>query len=108
PIAGPCGLANWARRPGRAPLGTGTHYPDHVPNPGHALVAVLAAALHRARTGEGQHIELAQIESTVNMLGPSVLGLPASGALPQIDCNRRAVGLPRAAFPRAADHPPAA
>ena len=47
-IAALCGLTTMAGRPGRAPIGTATHYPDHVPNPGHALVAVLAAVLHRA------------------------------------------------------------
>jgi benzylsuccinate CoA-transferase BbsF subunit len=102
-IAALCGLVNMAGRPGRAPIGTGTHYPDHVPNPGHALVAVLAATLHRARTGEGQHIELAQIESTVNMLGPSILDWSATGALPQVDGNRRAGAVPRGVFPCAGD-----
>jgi benzylsuccinate CoA-transferase BbsF subunit len=102
-IAALCGLVNMAGRPGRAPLGTGTHYPDHVPNPGHALVAVLAAALHRARTGEGQYIELAQIESTVNMLGPAILDWSATGALPQIDGNRRAGAVPRGVFPCAGE-----
>ena len=92
-----------AGRPGRPPLGTGTHYPDHVPNPGHALVAVLAAAFHRARTGEGQQIELAQIESTVNMLGPSVLACAATGALPQTNGNRRAGAVPRGVFPCAGE-----
>jgi benzylsuccinate CoA-transferase BbsF subunit len=98
-IAALCGLARMAGLPGRAPIGTGTHYPDHVPNPGHALVALLAAVLHRARTGEGQHIELAQIESTVNVLGPSVLAWSATGMLPQIDGNRRAGAVPRGVFP---------
>jgi benzylsuccinate CoA-transferase BbsF subunit len=59
----------------------------------------LAAAFHRARTGEGQHIELAQIESTVNMLGPSILAWSATGALPQVDGNRRAGAVPRGVFP---------
>jgi benzylsuccinate CoA-transferase BbsF subunit len=98
-IAALCGLTGMAGRLGRAPIGTGTHYPDHAPNPGHALVAVLAAAFHRARTGEGQHIELAQIESTVNMLGPSILAWSATGALPQVDGNRRAGAVPRGVFP---------
>jgi benzylsuccinate CoA-transferase BbsF subunit len=98
-IAALCGLVSMAGRPGRPPLGTGTHYPDHVPNPGHALVAVLAAAFHRARTGEGQRIELAQIESTVNMLGPSVLACAATGVLPQTNGNRRAGAVPRGVFP---------
>jgi benzylsuccinate CoA-transferase BbsF subunit len=98
-IAALCGMVSMAGRPGRPPLGTGTHYPDHVPNPGHALVAVLAAALHRARTGEGQQIELAQIESTVNMLGPSVLACAATGVLPQTDGNRHSGTVPRGVFP---------
>jgi crotonobetainyl-CoA:carnitine CoA-transferase CaiB-like acyl-CoA transferase len=102
-ISALCGLVGMAGLPGRAPIGTGTHYPDHVPNPGHALVAVLAAAFHRARTGEGQHIELAQIESTVNMLGPSILAHSANGALPQIQGNRRSGAVPRGVFPCAAE-----
>ena len=102
-IAALCGLVSMAGRPGRPPLGTGTHYPDHVPNPGHALVAVLAAAFHRARTGEGQQIELAQIESTVNMLGPSVLVCAATGVLPQTNGNRRAGAVPRGVFPCAGE-----
>jgi benzylsuccinate CoA-transferase BbsF subunit len=102
-IAALCGLVSMAGRPGRSPLGTGTHYPDHVPNPGHALVAVLAAAFHRARTGEGQQIELAQIESTVNMLGPSVLACAATGVLPQTNGNRRAGAVPRGVFPCTGD-----
>ena len=102
-IAALCGLVSMAGRPGRPPIGTGTHYPDHVPNPGHALVAVLAAAFHRARTGEGQQIELAQIESTVNMLGPSVLACAATGVLPQTNGNRRAGAVPRGVFPCAGE-----
>ena len=69
------GSSAWPVSRAAPPIGTGTHYPDHAPNPGHALVAVLAAAVHRARTGEGQYIELAQIESTVNVLGPAGAGL---------------------------------
>src|SRR2546423_10030820 len=55
-IAALCGLVSMAGRPGRAPLGTRTHYPHHAPHPRPALLAVLAAALHRAPTGEGPDI----------------------------------------------------
>ena len=43
------------------PVGTGTNYPDHVPNPLHGAVAVLAALRKRRRTGQGEYIELAQL-----------------------------------------------
>jgi benzylsuccinate CoA-transferase BbsF subunit len=98
-IAALCGLVSRAGLPGRPPLGTGTHYPDHIPNPGHSLVALLAAIFHRARTGEGQYIELAQIESTVNMMGPALLDWSATGAVPVATGNRRAGSVPRGVFP---------
>lgn len=102
-IAALCGLVNMAGLPDRPPLGTGTHYPDHVPNPGHALVALLAAVFHRMRTGEGQYIELAQIESTINVLGPSILQWSAEGVLPARNGNRRDGVAPRGVFPCATD-----
>lgn len=102
-IAALCGLVNMAGLPERPPLGTGTHYPDHVPNPGHALVALLAAVFHRMRTGEGQYIELAQIESTINVLGPSLLKWSAEGELPARNGNRGVGVVPRGVFPCATD-----
>jgi benzylsuccinate CoA-transferase BbsF subunit len=102
-IAALCGLVNMAGLPDRPPLGTGTHYPDHVPNPGHALVALLAAVFHRMRTGEGQYIELAQIESTINVLGPSILQWSAEGTLPVCNGNRSIGVVPRGVFPCAAE-----
>ena len=83
--------------PGRSPVGTGTHYPDHVPNPGHALVAVLAAVRHRRRTGEGQQIELAQFESTVNVIGPAIVAT-GLGSAPTATGNRTLSAAPHAAF----------
>jgi benzylsuccinate CoA-transferase BbsF subunit len=72
-IAALAGLVHTTAAPGRAPIGTGTHYPDHVPNPGHALVALLAAIYHQQRTGEGQYVELSQLESTVNVVGHGIV-----------------------------------
>jgi benzylsuccinate CoA-transferase BbsF subunit len=68
------GLSGYADRP---PVGTGTNYPDHVPNPLHATIAVLAALRQRRRTGRGQYIELAQLESTINAIGPAILASAA-------------------------------
>jgi len=98
-IAAISGIVEMSGAPERAPIGTGTHYPDHVPNPGHALVGLLAAIFHRARTGEGQYIELAQLESTVNLMGPSIMRYSACGALPHRSGNRREGVVPRGVFP---------
>jgi crotonobetainyl-CoA:carnitine CoA-transferase CaiB-like acyl-CoA transferase len=78
-IAALSGLVAPSGLPERRPVGTGTNYPDHVPNPGHSLVAVLAAIYYRRRTGRGGRIELSQLESTVNMMGPSLLAYSVTG-----------------------------
>lgn len=67
------GLNHVTGLPDREPIGTGTNYPDHVPNPTHGAFAMLAALRHRNKTGEGQYIELAQTESALNVLAVAVL-----------------------------------
>ncbi len=97
-IAALSGLVELSGQPSRDPVGTGTHYPDHVPSPGHALVALLAAIRQRARTGRGRLIELSQLESTVNLLGPAILAA-STGAGPFVRSgNRVATHSPSAVF----------
>jgi benzylsuccinate CoA-transferase BbsF subunit len=86
-IAAQAGLVYLSGRPDRPPVGTGTHYPDHIPSPGHALVAVLAALLHRDKTGTGRMIEISQLESTVNTIGPAILAA-SRGERPERNGNR--------------------
>jgi benzylsuccinate CoA-transferase BbsF subunit len=98
-IAALSGLVSLSGLPDRPAVGTGTHFPDHVPNPGHALVAVLAALVHRARTGEGQAIEVSQFESTINVLGPAFVAASA-GRNGQPRSGNRLPGMsPRGVFP---------
>ncbi|OZM76871.1 CaiB/BaiF CoA-transferase family protein [Pseudonocardia sp. MH-G8] len=73
------GLHHFTAVPGRPPLGTGTNYPDHVPNPCHAAFALLAALRHRRRTGEGQYIDVAQTEPTIALLGPLIMDWTVNG-----------------------------
>lgn len=97
-IAALSGLVAPSGLPGRRPVGTGTNYPDHVPNPGHALVALLAAIHYRRRTGRGGRIELSQLESTVNMMGPSLVAYSLTGVEPAMQGNRSAERAPQGVF----------
>ncbi len=60
----------------------GFAYADTTCNAGHALVALLAALHRRNVTGLGEHIELRQLESTINYLGPALLEYEANGEEP--------------------------
>lgn len=65
--------------PGEMPAGTGTNYPDHIPNPGHAAFVLLAALRHSRRTGDGQQIDMAQTEAMLATLGPELLDWTVNG-----------------------------
>lgn len=96
PLTGFTFLAGW---PDRTPIGVGTNYPDYVINPGHTVIAVLAALRHRAKTGKGQRVELAQIESTISALGPAVMEYANNGVIPERAGNRVAFAAPHGVFP---------
>ncbi len=48
----------------------------------HAAMAASAALRHRTRTGQGQYIEAAQLESTVSWLGEAVMDVTMNGREP--------------------------
>ncbi|MBD1539255.1 CoA transferase [Arthrobacter sp. S13_S34] len=101
-IAAAGGLFGLSGYPDRLPVGTGTNYPDHVPNPLHGAIAVLAALRNRRRTGRGEHIELAQLESTVNAIGPALLAASA-GQQPERAANDDPVAAPHGVYRCAGD-----
>lgn len=77
------GIHHLSGLPGREPAGTGTNYPDHIPNPCHSAFAVLAALRHARRTGRGQYLDIAQTEPTIAVLGPAFLEATVNGRDPQ-------------------------
>ena len=82
----------------RPPGGLGTNYPDYVVNPIHTLIAILAALRYRRRTGKGQRIELAQIESGATALAPAIMDYTVNGRSQMRAGNRVAHAAPHGAF----------
>jgi crotonobetainyl-CoA:carnitine CoA-transferase CaiB-like acyl-CoA transferase len=60
------------------PAGSSLEHPDHLAGK-LLVVAVLAALEHRRRTGQGQHIEMAQTEAAAYLLGELYLEGPCTG-----------------------------
>ncbi len=64
-----------------------------------AAAALLAALLHRQRTGEGQHIDLAQVECMFPLVAPWIVAQSATGSPGPRLGNRHAQFVPHGCFP---------
>jgi benzylsuccinate CoA-transferase BbsF subunit len=93
------GIQHLIGLPGREPIGTGTNYPDHIPNPCHAAFAVLAALRHRRRTGQGQYIDVAQTEPMLALIGPTLLDLTVNDHEQQAVGNDHPTAAPHGVYP---------
>ena len=62
----------WNHPDGGAPVGSQTSYPDYIVSI-HMAFVLMAALRHRANTGEGQFIDIAQGEVTASLIGPALL-----------------------------------
>ena len=74
-LAGFVGVTGWADR---LPAGPFAAYSDFIA-PRYSLAALGAALYHRRRTGEGQYIDLSQIESAIHFLEPMLLDRAVNG-----------------------------
>jgi crotonobetainyl-CoA:carnitine CoA-transferase CaiB-like acyl-CoA transferase len=81
-------------RPG---AGCQTAFPDFIA-PSYGAIAILAALHHRARTGEGQYIDISQAESAASMLGPAYLEYLINGREPEPQGNFSALAAPHGAY----------
>ena len=100
PLAGVSHLSGF---PHREPVGLGTNYTDYVINPGHAAIATLAALRYRNRTGRGQLIEVAQVESSICAVSTAILEYTANGRVGTREGNRLGHAAPHGAYPCAGD-----
>ena len=67
---------------GKPPTGLGTSYADHVAGLV-AASALLGALEYRRRTGEGQYIDVSQVEAMSSLLGDVFLGYAINGKPPE-------------------------
>jgi crotonobetainyl-CoA:carnitine CoA-transferase CaiB-like acyl-CoA transferase len=97
------GLTHLVGLAGRPPCGWSFSYLDHVGGYFGAL-AVLTGLAWRRRTGEGQHIDVSQLEPATALNGPLLLDVQANGTRTRRDNfptgNRRG-GAPQGAYPAA-------
>ncbi|MEZ5764343.1 MAG: CoA transferase [Xanthobacteraceae bacterium] len=97
--AGMCAMIGY---PGGPPTTTGQVYPD--PMGGYnGAAAVMTALMHRQATGEGQYIELPQVEAAMQFVGEELLAAIAANDDPQPQGNRVRWAAPHDAYPAAGD-----
>ena len=96
-VAGLFGLVGW---PGRAPTGPWGAYTDFI-TPRFGVAALAAALLHRRRTGEGQYIDLSQIEAGIRFLEPLVLDYDVNGTVTRALGQRSPHACPHGVYPAA-------
>jgi benzylsuccinate CoA-transferase BbsF subunit len=80
------GMTALASYPGGPPLGLGTSYADHVAGLT-AVLALLSALEYRRGTGEGQYIDVSEVEAVVGLLGDAILEHAVGGEPPAVPCG---------------------
>ena len=92
--AGMCAMIGYSGGP---PTTTGQVYPD--PMGGYnGAAAVMTALMHRQATGEGQYIEIPQVEASMQFVGEELLYAIASCSDPQPQGNRVRWAAPHDAY----------
>ena len=92
------GLTFLTGLPDRDALMPSGAYTDYT-SPSFALTALLAALDYRRRTGMGQYIDLAQVETALQFIGPVVMDAAVNGTRYERRGNRDAEACPHGAYP---------
>jgi crotonobetainyl-CoA:carnitine CoA-transferase CaiB-like acyl-CoA transferase len=94
------GMAGMIGYKGGPPEVSGPTYPDPI-GAYHGAAAVLTALIHLQRTGQGQHVEIPQVEAAMHYIGEHILAALLTGNNPEPDGNRVPHAAPHGAFPAA-------
>jgi len=87
-------ITGWPDREPTVPFGALT---DFLTFP-HMITALIAALLHRRKTGEGQYIELSQLECSVQFLAPPIMDYMINGRILGRMGNRSTYAVPHGVF----------
>jgi benzylsuccinate CoA-transferase BbsF subunit len=98
-MAGFYELTGW---PGLPPDGPWQAYTDTIA-PRFTAATIMAALDHRRRTGEGQFIEISQLEAALTFLAPQIIDFNASGTVVTRAGNRSDTAAPHGAYPCAGE-----
>jgi crotonobetainyl-CoA:carnitine CoA-transferase CaiB-like acyl-CoA transferase len=97
-----CGFYNLVGWPDRSPSGPFSAYTDYIA-PRFGAVALMAALIHRKRTGQGQYIDQAQAESALHFLTLPLLDCQANGRKYSPVANQDPYHAPHGVYPAAGD-----
>ena len=92
-----CGLDLLLGHPGDPPKQCGTVISDHI-SAATANFAVMAALHHRNRTGEGQHLDISEVETLVACMPEAVMEYTMNGRVPQAQGNKDEVMVPHGTY----------
>ena len=93
-LAGLYGITGWPDRPPHGPWGA---YTDFVA-PRYGVAALAAALYHRQRTGEGQHIDLSQVEAALHFIEPLLLDYTVNGHVAKPAGHESLIASPHGAY----------
>ncbi len=91
------GMTYLTSYPGKPPTGLGTAYADHVAGLV-ACLALLGALEYRQRTGEGQYIDVSQVEAMSSLLGSTILEYAVNGKSPEPAGNSSTEATPNGVY----------
>lgn len=91
------GMTYLTSYPDKPPVGLGFAYADHAAGL-FACLALLGALEHRRRTGEGQNIDLSEVEAMASLLGGVFIDYTRGGTEPEPQGNRPEHAAPHGAY----------
>ena len=98
-LAGIHRITGW---PDRAPVGPWGAYTDFIA-PRYGVAAVAAALYWRSLTGQGQHIDLSQVEAAIHFIEPLVVDYTVNGRVADAPGNASTSCSPHGVYPVAGD-----